>query len=279
MTQALAAAAAQRGPTALGSPQGSLAASSALCIARSSSLPGSVFSGGLGGELSKEQPSVYSLREARRHVDLEAQTLANRIALLRSEGEKACKRLDETRWRSVELESRPLKASEQEAFLRKRLQEIQERQRRNRHQRESGRLLRADVRTALLEGRRKLAREVKETSKQMQDGQKQTDEAMNRVVADRVNSLRERITGKEKTRMLEDSRLAQFQKNREERAVAGSTEVTLRRHTEKRITEMEQEEEDLLEWLQAKQLEQRQAYSELEAIAEARRLRSLPPKQ
>jgi len=255
-----------------GSPQAA-SSSSSLCLARSTSLPNGFFHSG-AHDLSEEQPSIFALREARRKTDFDAQTLANRIALLRQEGEKACKRLDETKLRAYELELRPNKASEQEALLKSRLQDIHTKQWRNRQQRETGRALKLDVQSALLESRKAAAKHVKETSKALQETQKVTEQSMRSLVVDRVALLKDRITGEGKQRMIEVTRLAQFAKNREERVAKGSVEVVMRQNTEKRISEMEREEEELMEWLQAKQLEQPDAYDLLADIAEARRARS-----
>lgn len=221
--------------------------------------------------MSEEQPSVYSLREARRHTDLAAQTLANRIALLRQEGEKACKRLNETRWKTRELEQRPIKANEMEAHLRRKLEEIQMQQMKNQYNRENGRSARKDMQSMLLEQRRVNARGVRDQAKKMQDSKKRTDEAMRALLTERVVALKDRTMGQEKQQMLEDRRCAQFQKNREERQTRGAMEVLLRSNTEKRISQMEREEEELMEWLQAKQMEQKVAYDELAAVVENRR--------
>lgn len=81
--------------------------------------------------ISDELPSVAQLREARKRTDLNAQALANRIAYLREEGEKVCKRLELTKYRTQELATRPSKADEQKALLQQRLEEIRAQQRRN----------------------------------------------------------------------------------------------------------------------------------------------------
>jgi len=231
----------------------------------------SIGAGGFAGALSEEQPSVFSLREARKRTDLDAQTLANRIALLRQEGEKACRRLNETRWKTRELEQRPFKANEMEAHLRRRLEDIQLQQMKNQYHREHGRSTRKDIQNVLLEQRRAAARNVREQSKNMQESKKRTDEAMRAMLSERVTALKDRTAGQEKQQMLEERRIAQFRKNREERMGRSAVEVLLRSNTEKRISEMEQEEEELMEWLKAKQLEQREAYEELAAVAEHRR--------
>mmetsp|Transcript_140502 Transcript_140502/g.356574 ORF Transcript_140502/g.356574 Transcript_140502/m.356574 type:complete len:303 (+) Transcript_140502:125-1033(+) len=231
----------------------------------------SIGAGGFAGALSEEQLSVYSLREARKRTDLDAQTLANRIALLRQEGEKACRKLNETRWKTRELEQRPFKAEEMQAHLRKRLEDLQMQQMKNQYNREQGRATRKDVHAMLLEQRRAAARELRENSKKMQESKKRTDEAMHAMLTERVTALKDRVAGQEKQQMLEERRIAQFQKNREERMARSAVEVLLRSNTEQRISEMEREEEELMEWLKAKQLEQRAAYEELAVVAENRR--------
>jgi len=242
---------------------------------RSASVPAYGATGGsIGGssELSDDWPvSVGMLREARRRREHDAQTLANRIALLRQEGEKAVKRLADTKVRTRELEMRPLKTAENEVFLLARLGEIQRQQRKNQINRESGRASRQTAQQALIDRRRQHAAEMRDHAKQAQDAKKADDAAKRRLVLERAAVLKERAVGEEKYRRLYEARMAQFQKHREERQAQGALEVALKASTDQRISEMECEEAELLEWLEAKQLEQREAYDALGAVADSRR--------
>lgn len=221
--------------------------------------------------LLMEQPSVALLRQIRKRADSDAQTLANRIALLRQEGERACKRLDETRMRAFELEHRPLKSNEHQAYLRMKMEDIQEKHRKNKTTREKGHVLLKDVRESLLERRRSNAKSVRDSLRSSQDNKREIDKIKMQQLCERVHHVKERTTGGEKSRMLEEARLQQFQRNREERAEKGQIEAHLHYCTTKRISEMEREEFELMQWLQAKQEEQRDAYEMLATIAENRR--------
>merc|ERR1719343_1991139 len=57
--------------------------------------------GGEGG--AGMQASLTSAKEARKRTELDAQLLANRIALLKQEEEKAWKKIEETRKRASEI--------------------------------------------------------------------------------------------------------------------------------------------------------------------------------
>mmetsp|Transcript_46777 Transcript_46777/g.100149 ORF Transcript_46777/g.100149 Transcript_46777/m.100149 type:complete len:292 (+) Transcript_46777:57-932(+) len=264
-----------RTASSINSPQGSIASSGKLILSKSSPDIRAGFSKGFSGSLSDEQPSVFSLRQARQRADADAQTLANRIALLRSEGEKALKRLDDTRYRTLELQHRPLKAEEDEAFLKRKLEDIQTKMAKNRQRKDEGRFQREQKQREMFEQKRNTARAIRDHTKSLLETRRQNDELKLKQNTQRAVEIRSRCTGAEKQRLMEESRMSLFHKSREERAAQGSREVMMMQSTEKRINELEEEEVYLLRWLQAKQLEQKAAYDELEKVADERRARSM----
>merc|ERR1719297_224616 len=56
-----------------------------------------------GGMSAQMQANLTSAKEARKRAELDAQLLANRIALLKQEEEKAHKKIEETRKRATEI--------------------------------------------------------------------------------------------------------------------------------------------------------------------------------
>lgn len=57
------------------------------------------------GNLVKIRSNLTGAKEARKRAELDAQLLANRIALLKQEEEKAWRKIEETRKRSGEIMS------------------------------------------------------------------------------------------------------------------------------------------------------------------------------
>lgn len=129
---------------------------------------------------------------------------------------------------------------------------------------------------AMIDGRQKNAAEMREGKRLLQASKRMRDEERHRRIVERAVALRERGVGAEKQRILEEARLEQFRKIREEKKGRGAMEVLLKSRTEQRIAEMEQEEAELIEWLQAKNVEQREAYDELAIVVERRKAKQQP---
>merc|ERR1712203_121776 len=83
------------------------------------------------------------------------------------------------------------------------------------------------------------------------------------MLEDRVRTVKAHVVGDEKKRLRDEARLRQLEHNRQEYRSRGEREQKLRASSEARILRMEQEEMALVQWVQAKQAEQYEAYQEL----------------
>merc|ERR1719240_2517485 len=99
-----------------------------------------------GDSSASVRPTVTCAREARKQAELDAQMLANRIALLRQEEGKALKRIEETRKKANEVKARQQAKAERDlkkdAHLQRREMDIQKNLERNIAMRESNRAAR-----------------------------------------------------------------------------------------------------------------------------------------
>merc|ERR1719437_313319 len=116
--------------------------------------------GALSG--SQVQANLTGAKEARKRAELDAQLLANRIALLKQEEEKAHKKIEETRKRASEImalrQQNENKFAAKENFYKAKWESIRTAQQQNLEAREKGRALRDQSRMGLLELRHGNAR-------------------------------------------------------------------------------------------------------------------------
>merc|ERR1719287_26007 len=97
----------------------------------------------------QDRGCLTAAKEARKRAELDAQLLANRIALLKQEEEKAWKKIEETRKRAQEIT--PLRAENEqkyvakESFYKNKWDSIRTAQAQNAYQREQTRKNREDV--------------------------------------------------------------------------------------------------------------------------------------
>lgn len=216
---------------------------------------------------SQMQANLTGAREARKRVELDAQLLANRIALLKQEEEKALKKIAETKKRATEITSlrqqNEQKFAAKENFYKTKWDSIRQAQAQNSESRERDRANREDNRMGMLEQKHASARNTKAQS-QMMLQQKKEREAMERQ-ANTERSSYLKAKKEEARRRLEEDRLAQLEKHREDYEARAAQEELLRARTDALVAKMEKEEMELIQRLQNTQNVQRSAYEELEA--------------
>merc|ERR1719428_706458 len=102
--------------------------------------------------------SLTASKEARKRAELDAQLLANRIALLKQEEEKAWRKIDETRKRAKEIftlrDQNEKKYIAKEQFYQHKWGAIRNAQAQNAYQREKGKAMRDATKGALLESKK-----------------------------------------------------------------------------------------------------------------------------
>jgi hypothetical protein len=198
---------------------------------------------------------------------LDAQLLANRIALLKQEEEKAWKKIEETRKRANEImdlrNANEQKFMAKEQFYKAKWESIRLAQKANGENREKAKAIREATRAGLLDQRMDNAQKTKNQSQQYLM-QKKTREATDRQGnVERSNLIKQKK--EEAKRRLEEDRLAQLEKFREDYEARTAQEEMLRARTDALVAKMEKEEMELIQRLQNTQTVQRNAYEELEA--------------
>jgi hypothetical protein len=213
------------------------------------------------------QASLTNAKESRKRAELDAQLLANRIALLKQEEEKAWKKIDETRKRATEIHT--LRSANEEKFVAKeqfykaKWESIRSAQKANGDNRERAKAIREATRSGALEQRQENAQKTKNASQQLLM-QKKTREAGERQTnMERSNLIKQKK--EEARRRLEEDRLSQLEKFREDYEARAAQEEMLRARTDALVAKMEKEEMELIQRLQNTQTVQRNAYEELEA--------------
>jgi len=216
---------------------------------------------------SQMQANLGAAKEARKRSELDAQLLANRIALLKQEEEKAWKKIEETRSRAQKIidirEQNEQKSAAKEEFYKNRWDSIRAAQNCNQQNREKSRAVREAARNGLMEARHTNAARSKQQSHQILY-QKKEREAQHRnsnfEKGDMIKQKKE-----DAKRRLEDERLAALERSRQDYEKRAAQEDLLRNRTEALVSQMEKEEMELIQRLQNTQTVQRNAYEELEA--------------
>merc|ERR1719502_585984 len=125
-----------------------------------------------GGGLthSQMQANLTGAKEARKRAELDAQLLANRIALLKQEEEKAWKKIEETRKRAQEIlelrQANEQKFAAKEQFYKAKWESIRTAQQQNAFNRDRAKAVREATRGGLLEQRQLHAQQTKNQSQQ-----------------------------------------------------------------------------------------------------------------
>eukprot|EP00933_Yihiella_yeosuensis_P064283 TRINITY_DN67639_c0_g1_i1.p1 TRINITY_DN67639_c0_g1~~TRINITY_DN67639_c0_g1_i1.p1 ORF type:complete len:258 (-),score=80.31 TRINITY_DN67639_c0_g1_i1:388-1161(-) len=216
---------------------------------------------------SQVQANLTGAKEARKRAELDAQLLANRIALLKQEEEKAWKKIEETRKRASEIielrKQNEQKFSAKEHFYKQKWESIRSAQANNAVARDRAKAVRDQTRTCLLESKHSNAQSTKQHSNQLLLQKKEREAAERQANLERSAYLKARKD--DAKRRMEEERLAQLEKFREDYEARTAQEELLRARTDALVAKMEKEEMELIQRLQNTQTVQRNAYEELEA--------------
>lgn len=216
---------------------------------------------------SQMQSNLTGAKEARKRAELDAQLLANRIALLKQEEEKAWKKIEETRKRAGEItalrNANENKFAAKEQFYKGKWESIRNAQAQNANMRDRSKAIRDSTRQGLLEQKQAIASSTKQQSQQMLLHKKHREAGEREANAERSGYLK--AQKEEARRRLEEDRLAQLERFREDYDGRTAQEELLRSRTEALVSKMEREEMELIQRLQNTQTVQQNAYKELEA--------------
>jgi len=228
---------------------------------------------GEGGAItsSQVQANLTSAKEARKRAELDAQLLSNRIALLKQEEEKAWKKIEETRKRAGEITDLRKKNEEKfvakENFYKQKWESIRAAQSTNQIKRDQNKATKDAQKQGLAETRQMEARKTKEQSTQHLQAKKDREQHERQANQQRSSYLKAKK--EEAKNKLEEDRLAQLEKFREDYEARTAQEELLRARTDALVARMEKEEMELIQRLQNTQTVQRNAYEELEAALQS----------
>jgi len=222
---------------------------------------------GAGLSASQMQANLTGAKEARKRAELDAQLLANRIALLKQEEEKAWKKIEETRKRAQEImelrSANEQKFVAKEQFYKAKWESIRAAQTQNAYNRDRAKAVREATREGLLEQRQVNAAQTKNQSQQYLLQKKERESSERQTNIERGMLIKQKK--EEAKRRLEEDRLVQLEKFREDYEARTAQEELLRSRTDALVAKMEKEEMELIQRLQNTQTVQRNAYEELEA--------------
>jgi hypothetical protein len=195
------------------------------------------------------QANLTGAKEARKRAELDAQLLANRIALLKQEEEKAWKKIEETRKRANEImelrKQNENKFAAKENFYKQKWESIRAAQAQNQQQRDRAKALRDQTRQGLLEQKAANARSCKEQSQQYLVQKKEREAGERNANLERSSYMKARK--EEAKRRLEEDRLAQLERFREDYEARTAQEELLRARTDALVAKMEKEEMELIQ--------------------------------
>lgn len=213
-----------------------------------------------------EQTKLTEAKQMRKRADEDARLLANRIALLKQEEQKAQKKIEETRRKAQEIlnlrnrntellrkkEEERLQKEEQERQRLEELKRFKESKQSNNYQKNMIRQNRAISEANSIKANRKQNLEIIQNFKHQDLVQKAT---MRNLIKSQKREAEEKKKKFERDR-LEKTRLETEKKIEQENK--------MRRLREEEVAKMEQEELELIQKLQNTQLLQKSAYEELE---------------
>uniref|UniRef100_A0A0G4HIN2 Uncharacterized protein n=1 Tax=Chromera velia CCMP2878 TaxID=1169474 RepID=A0A0G4HIN2_9ALVE len=219
-----------------------------------------------GGEGEDDSVLLFHLKVARRRAEQDALLLANRLALLKAEEEKALKKIEETKRRANEiLECRKRneqKESELDRVRQEREQMLAMQREKFRHQREINEQRAQERHAELQEDRRDMRRQVESERQAIHEMTKEARQREEEWLQQRNERIRrEREEAKRERHKREDERRLQAKENFDHKC---DQERLLRRMKEEQIAQMEQEELALIQRLYQTQQRQRAAYEQLE---------------
>ena len=210
--------------------------------------------------------SLLEAKKQRKQADEDARLLANRIALLKQEEQKAWKKIEDTRKRAKEImdmRARNLELQRQREEARK-LKEEEEQRRilETKARIEAGKSAKQtvmDQRAQKAFGEALGVKQLKSQNREAIHRQKEDDLSKNKEVS-RTIKEQERISKERREQMEEEKR----QKARVELERKIRDETRMRQEREERIARMEQEEMELIQRLTNTQQLQKSAYEDLE---------------
>jgi len=219
-----------------------------------------------GDSSASVRPTVTCAREARKQAELDAQLLANRIALLKQEEGKALKKIEETRKKANEVKVRQQAKLERERKKEVHLQakelEIQRNLERNSAMREGNRATREACQSSLIAKKRDM----------VQKGRMQSEMNLNEKLEREMNEQEiNRRKWEEVNKSKEDAktrnaamRACKYDGHRENYANKIAREDEMKAQTEALIQRMEREEMELIQRLQNTYSVQQSAMADLE---------------
>jgi len=195
------------------------------------------------------QANLTSAKESRKRAELDAQLLANRIALLKQEEEKAWKKIEETRKRASEItelrRQNESKFAAKENFYKAKWESIRSAQAQNSQMRDRAKALREQTKQGLLEHKHQNAQNTKKQSQDFLLQKKEREATEKQANIERSQYLKARK--EEAKRRLEEDRLAQLEKFREDYEARTTQEELLRARTDALVAKMEKEEMELIQ--------------------------------
>merc|ERR1712137_943923 len=150
-----------------------------------------------------------------------------------------------------------------EQFYKAKWESIRTSQAQNAHNRDKNRAVREATRQGLMDARTMTAQKTKQQSHQFLLQKKEREAAERQANMERGNLIKQKK--EEAKRKLEEDRLAQLEKFREDYEARAAQEELLRARTDALVAKMEKEEMELIQRLQNTQTVQRNAYEQLEA--------------
>lgn len=216
--------------------------------------------------------TLTAAKETRKKAELDAQLLANRIALLKQEEDKALKKIEDTQKRAREiLELRTDNSSkfeEKEKHYKQRWETIRNAQLQNAYRRDKTKATREANLEALRQAKREQVEAIKSERSENLLAKKGREALARSINADRSNHVR--AQKEEAKRRLEMHRLKKLDNYQIEYQDRVLREEDLRQRTESLVAKMEKEEMELIQRLQNTQALQRSAYHDLENALDGR---------
>ena len=209
---------------------------------------------------------LTTAKESRKRAELDAQLLANRIALLKQEEEKAWKKIEETRKRAGDITAlrseNEQKYVAKEQFYKQKWESIRAAQSANAYQRDQMKKSKQETASAQMNAKRGYVHNAKLVSQENLMEKKSREASEKMMNEQRTGYIKkQKDEARRRVEMEKQAKLLQFQQDYEGRV---AEEEMLRGRTEALVSKMEKEEMELIQRLQNTQTVQRSAYEELE---------------
>merc|ERR1719230_1393548 len=148
------------------------------------------------GHEASSQSNLTTAKEARKRAELDAQLLANRIALLKQEEEKAWKKIEETRKRASEITElraqNEQKFAAKEQFYKAKWESIRAAQTQNQYNRDKAKAVRESTKQMLMDARATNATQTKEQSHKFLIAKKEREAQERQGNVERSNLIKQR---------------------------------------------------------------------------------------